>query len=193
MDFKMGTPHVEFLRRLQQLTAQTIEYQDSELSRTLNDRAVGLQGLVENRWQDRIDRALRRLEAAFSRSPILMTAAQNDFTPWNIRLGGSLAHVFDWEYAADQYLPLFDPLHFVLLPLALKRRPTAGMERRLREVLVVCHGWFGSSTCHHAEAQALAYLVNLATLYLWSVRGDGIDDPVVESYAALIDRLLRAG
>jgi len=135
---------------------------------------------------------MRRMEEALSGAPILMTAAHNDFTAWNIRVDGGVARVFDWEYACEEQLPLFDPLHFVLMPMALKREPTAKMMQKLHETLAICESWFGREECLAAETQALAYLTNLCTLYLWSQCGRSAGDPVLDSYARVIDCICSA-
>lgn len=192
LDFRLGTAQLDFLRKLQESSLQCIQYQYSILYRTINLRVKDLRGLLSEAWSMRLERALRQIDDSCSNSPLQLVTAHNDFTPWNIRVKLDLASVFDWEYAADQQFPLFDPLHFVLMPMALKRESTGNMIRKMNSTVQLCGQWFGSVRCHKAETQALAYFVNLCTLYLWSMRGASESHPTLESYARLIDYLCRA-
>jgi hypothetical protein len=118
-----------------------------------------------------------------------MTAAHNDFTPWNIRVENHIARVFDWECAEVEQLPLFDPLHFALMPMALNREAPAKMIQKMRQTLQGCESSLGPEECHAPETQALAYLINLCTLYLWTLRGKSDSDLVLQSYERIIDYL----
>jgi hypothetical protein len=165
--------------------------EESRLYRNLRSRLKDLSGLLSEAWSTRLDMGMRRIEQSLSGSPILLVAAHNDFTPWNIRVERDVARVFDWEYADYEQLPLFDPLHFILMPMALKSRPTAKMVQSMRETLQLCRQWIGKESCYEGQTQTLAYLMNLCTLYLWSERGKSDLNPVLESYARLIDHLCR--
>jgi Ser/Thr protein kinase RdoA (MazF antagonist) len=183
---------IHFLRKFHEASRRRLRYEESRLYQNLQARRRELDGLLTEDWSRRIEKAMRRMEEALSGAPILMTAAHNDFTAWNIRVDGGVARVFDWEYACEEQLPLFDPLHFVLMPMALKREPTAKMMQKLHETLAICESWFGREECLAAETQALAYLTNLCTLYLWSQCGRSAGDPVLDSYARVIDCICSA-
>ena len=192
LEFRLGEPQVEFLRRLQEFSIQSICYEDSKLFRTLNSRLANLNGHLTEAWSTRFKKGLQRIEQELSGSPILFVGAHNDFTPWNIRVARDTARVFDWEYADDEQLPLFDPLHFTLMPMALKSRPTGNMVQAMHKALQLCQRELGADRCCNAETQALAYLVNLCTLYL-SGNHEAIDsDPIILSYARLIDHICGA-
>jgi Phosphotransferase enzyme family len=191
-DYRFGELHIDFLRKLQECSRQTISLQESRLYNNLRSRLKNLRGLLSEAWSTRLDKAMRRIEQSLSRAPIVLVAAHNDFTPWNIRVERGIVRVFDWEYADYEQLPLFDPLHFALMPMALRRRPMAIIVRRMRQTLQLCEHWFGKESCRAAEIQLLAYCVNLCTLYLWADRGDCTLHPVVASYARLIDYICRA-
>jgi hypothetical protein len=188
-DYKFGELHFVFLRKLQEFARQTIRYEESGLYRNMRLRLKDLSGLLPEAWSIRIEKAMRRIEQSLSGAPILFVAAHNDFTPWNIRVEDGVARVFDWEYADDEQLPLFDPLHFALMPLALMRRPTIKMVQRMSQTLQLSQQWFGKEFCYEAQTQALAYLMNLCTLYLSAERGRSDSNPVLESYAVIIDSL----
>lgn len=189
LDFRLGELQVEFLRRLQDVSRQSMRYEESGLCRTLNSRMKDLSGSLPESWSMRLEKAMRQITDSLSDAPTLFVDAHNDFTPWNIRIQNKLAHVFDWEYAAHERLPLFDPLHFVLLPMALGGRPTFEMVRKIQDTVRLCQQWLGKEFCYQPKTQALAYLVNVCTLYLWSVRGNYGPDAVVESYAGVINSL----
>jgi hypothetical protein len=130
---------------------------------------------------------MQQIEQSLSSTPILVVAAHNDFTPWNIRVERNVARVFDWEYAEHEQLPLFDPLHFALFPMALRSRSTHEIVQCMNQTLQMSQMWLGKEFCCESKAQALAYLMNLCTLYLWSERGKADSNPVLKSYARIID------
>jgi hypothetical protein len=168
LDFRLGESQFDFLRGLQESSLQTKHYEDSEFCRTIDSRISDLSGCLSDAWSSRLQIAARRVKQSLSQVPILVVAAHNDFTPWNIRLKRGVALVFDWEFAAYEQLPLFDPLHFALTPMALSGRPIAKMIERMQGTLQHCRQSFKSEFCYEAQTQALAYLVNICTLYLWA-------------------------
>ena len=190
-DMRLGDLQLDFLRKLQKFSLQSMRYEDSGLYRTLSSRLVDLNGLLPEAWSTRFEKAMRRIKESLPGSPVLLVAAHNDFTPWNIGLQHNLAYVFDWEFAADGQPPLFDPLHFALMPLGLWSRPTTKIVQRMYETLQLCQQRLGKELCYEAQTQALAYLVNLCTLYLRAVRGASDSNPLLQSYAPVIDHICR--
>lgn len=191
-DFAFNQLHVEFLRSLQEHASQRMSLEESRFLRNLRSRLNKLSGQLSEAWSTRLELGLRKIETSFSGPPILMVAAHNDFTSWNIRLGQNVAKVFDWEYADYEQFPLIDPLHFALAPMALKGKPTGTMLHKMRETVQNCKQWLGKERCYKAETQALAYLINLCTLYLWADRGKRNSHPTLMSYARVIDSQLGA-
>jgi hypothetical protein len=191
IDFRLSASQLDFLKKLQSSSLRRLRYEDSSLYKTLNLRLAELEGQLSEAWSARLERAMRRIKESLSGSPVLLVAAHNDFTPWNIRILHNFAYVFDWEYAANEQLPLFDPLHFVLLPMALKRRTAVKMFQRMQETLQLCQECFGVEFCSHALTQGLAYLMNVCTHYLWGARGRSDLHPVLDSYARLMDHIGR--
>jgi hypothetical protein len=188
-DFTFGDPHVVFLRKFQEFSRRTMQIEESRFYHNLCSRLKDLSGLLSEAWSTRLDKGMRQIEQTLSGRPILLVAAHNDFTPWNIRVERGVARVFDWEYADYEQLPLFDPLHFALMPMALWSRPTARIIQCMNQTLQTSLQWFGNEFCYATQTQALAYLISLCTLYLWSVRGASESDPVLASYSRLIDHL----
>jgi hypothetical protein len=135
---------------------------------------------------------MKKIESSLVASSTLFVAAHNDFTPWNIRLLNGRACVFDWEFAAHEQLPLFDPLHFALSPLALEGRPVNEILRAMGETVRQCRLSLGEEQCSNPEIQALAYLVSLCTLYQWADGGTRNAHPTLVSYASMIDSMTAA-
>ena len=187
--FTFGDPHVAFLRKFREFSRQTMQIEESRFYRNLRSRLRDLGGLLSEAWSTRLDKGMRQIEQSLSGTPILLVAAHNDFTPWNIRVERGVARVFDWEYADYEQLPLFDPLHFALLPMALRSRPTARMIQCMNQTLQNSQRWLGEEFCYKAEVQALAYLMSICACYLWSVQGQYDRHPVLDSYAEMIDHL----
>jgi hypothetical protein len=118
-----------------------------------------------------------------------LVAAHNDFAAWNIRVRRNVVSLFDWEFAADEQFPLFDPLHFALMPLALSRSSVVKLTRTMNRTLQLCRQEFGEELCSQAQMQSLAYFANVCSLYLYADRGEAKSNPVLESYARMIDLL----
>jgi hypothetical protein len=189
VDYRFGESHVTLLHRIQEHSRQIMRLEDSRLYRNLRSRLTDLNGLLSKAWSVRFETAMRRIEQSLSASPVLLVAAHNDFAPWNIRIERGVARIFDWEYADYEQLPLFDPLHFILMPMALKHHPAAKMIKGLQETLLLCSQWPGKEFYFEPQIQALAYLTNLCAFYLWSVRGASEVHPVLDSYSGVIDHL----
>jgi hypothetical protein len=188
-NFRLGRREFEFLQKLQAYSLRVMHYEDSILHRKLDLRIKELRGLLPVEWSIRLDQAMRRIEENMSGSPVLLVAAHNDFAPWNICIQDKSAFVFDWEFAADEHFPLCDPLHFALMPMALKNTSLSLMIQKAYSTIRLCQQWMGEDRCYKAEGQMLAYLVNLCTLYLWADRGQRNTHPALVSYARMIDRI----
>jgi hypothetical protein len=187
IEFEFTDAHSDFLRKLHAYSRQNLRLQESNLYRNLRSRQTDLNGLLDDAWSRRLDKALRLIEESFSDRAELFVAAHNDFTPWNIRIDQGIARIFDWEYADYEQLPLFDPLHFALMPMALEKRSTSCIVNCMHATLGKCPEWLGRECCHHDQTQALAYALNLSTLYLTAEQGKPGADFVLESYSRLID------
>jgi hypothetical protein len=189
IEYKFGKPHIEFLRKFQDFSRQTKHLDESRIYQNLRARLNDLSGLLSEAWSTRLDLGMQRIERSLSGQQILFVAAHNDFTPWNIRVNHGVARAFDWEYADYDQLPLFDPLHFILLPMALRSQPTVKMIASIHQMQQMCSKWLGNECCCAAQTQTLIYLINVCTLYLWSDRGAFESHPVLNSYARIIDRM----
>lgn len=190
--FSLGEPHFDFLRKLQAYSERPVRYQDSILHHSLHARMDDLDGLLPTEWSERISKATRKIEAALGTSSAPFVAAHNDFTPWNTRLRNGIVSVFDWEFAAHEQLPLFDPLHFAMSPLARQNKSRHEIIRAMDATILSSRRSLGVERCNHPEIQALAYMVNLCTLYMWADRGTRNSHPMLVSYAGIVDTILSS-
>jgi len=188
-EFKLGESQLEFLRKLQDSSLKSLRYENSKLYRTMTWRLQELSGLLTPAWSARLNRGLERINQALSGHPIALVAAHRDFTPWNVRAENGISKVFDWEFADTEQFPMIDPLHFALTPLALKTRSTERLMNCIFDTLRLCQASFAAQFCYEAQAQALGYLISVCTFYLSSVKGNYETNPVLDSYALVIDRL----
>ncbi len=191
ISFDIGAPHFDFLRKLHDYASCKKDFGDSALRRNLLQRINAVDGALPEAWSARLRNGIQKVDEALSGRPLLMTAAHNDFTGWNIRLLHGHAHVFDWEFAAHEQLALFDPLHFVLMPRALEAGPTGPFLKRISQVLSLCRRFLSAECCAMPEVQTLAYLLNVCTLHLRDDASVHRTDPAMHCYGDLIDHLLR--
>jgi hypothetical protein len=189
LEYQFREPHIAFLRKMQEYTRRTMPIEESRLYLNLHSRLKELSGFLTEAWAVRLKAGMKRIEQSLSGNPIILVAAHNDFTPWNIRVECGIARVFDWEYADVEQLPLFDALHFALMPMALKHRSMSSIFQKMQDTLQMCDQWFGHDLCYEAQTQALAYMLNLCVFFLLSTQGKYDSHPVLDSYADLIDHV----
>lgn len=123
MSFELGQPHFAYLNVLQATSHQSRRYSESQFARTIASRLDDVESLLPTEWAIRLRKASYAVERLFGDSNMPYVIGHNDFTPWNVRLAAGRAYVFDWEYGEPESLPLLDPLHFALKPLALRVAP----------------------------------------------------------------------
>jgi hypothetical protein len=191
VDYRFGEWNIAFLRKLHDYSSQTMRFEESTLYRLIRTRMDDLSELLPGAWSSRLEKGIKHIEKSLTGYSIQLVAAHNDFAPWNVRVEHGIASVFDWEYAAYQHCPLFDPLHFALMPMALKLKPVAKIIAKMQDVLQASTHWFGPERCYKVEIQALTYCMNLCTLYLWADPKQHDRHPVIQAYAMLIDYLCR--
>jgi hypothetical protein len=189
-DFRLGAAHFEFLRALHRWSGRSLRYPESGLARNLRARLGRLQNKLPQRWIDRLGRAVDRVEAAYGDSSSLFAVSHGDFSPWNTLIHRSRLLVFDWEFAAEECLPLFDPLHFALKLPALKAAPLSHTSAILEKTLAACAVHLPQEFCRRPKAQALAYLVHVCTHFLDDDPALASGNAALDAYAALMDHLL---
>lgn len=189
-NFRIGTAHFNFLRALHNWSARNLRYPESDLARNLRVRLSSLQNKLPQRWIERLSSAVEHIEMKYGDSPELFTVSHGDFSPWNTLIHQDRVLVFDWEFAAAEQLPLFDPLHFALKLPALKAVPLAQMNAVLEETLAACMTHLPHEFCRHSKTQALAYLTNVCTHFLNDDPSLASGNRALNAYAALMDHLL---
>lgn len=189
IDFRLGTAQFDFLLKLQGVSAQSMQYGNSRLHATFTARVAGLQGHLSEAWSRRLNAGVKRVEEALSALAVWLVSAHKDFTPWNVRVDKGIAKVFDWEFADEEQLPLFDALHFALTPMALKNQTREKIVQGISNTVAQCRTVFQERFCFKGEIQALAYLLSVCLFYLSSVQGRYGTHPVLDNYALVIDHL----
>ncbi len=142
-------------------------------------------------WKVRWEQAIRRLTASGDFRHQLLAPAHRDFTRWNMREKDGKLHVYDWEFASQGYVPLYDLLHYNLLPSALRgRRISYGSVLRSLDKFVLRNG-LPPDYMKGAATQTLAYLLDVSLFYMASHEERVANDKVVNAYGHLIDEILR--
>lgn len=75
---------------------------------------IGQQHNIPNTKVERLAYNLKVLLHSFEPKALIPVAyAHGDFTPWNMYVGESNIHLYDWELAMPEQLLLYDAFHFV--------------------------------------------------------------------------------
>jgi hypothetical protein len=181
--------HLQLLSSLQEMTDEHHDFLNSMMRENLRVSLQSVAAKLSERWLERAMETLHILDVRLQPS-IPMVNAHRDFVPWNMRGRDQGIYLFDWEYASEQYLPLYDLFHYILMPMVLKKRIAPGqIQQVLSDVKEL-----GSLLAHGREkvavpdVQLLAYLLDRSLLHLVSNNGKTIGDQVVERYGELIDQ-----
>jgi hypothetical protein len=182
--------HIQFLAQLQQATDPALGFAGSAMQATLHETVAALSGKLSDEWQRRAEVALRQVDAQLGESGLPMVAAHRDFAGWNMLESGARLFVFDWEFAREGYVPLYDLYHYHLMPTAVRKDVSLGQVRSaIRNVVHEAEGLpDGAGKSQYAAAQMLAYLLDVCLFYLESNNGADQGDMVVLRYGKLIDR-----
>lgn len=151
----------------------------------LADAASTLRGKISQLWSDRLAACLALLLDTVPLD-LVLTRSHGDFTKWNMRRNGDQLLLFDWEYSRPNIPILYDFLHFLLIPLALRGR-IRGIA--LRKIWATLNRYIPHRKSDLAW-QILFYANHLSLIYLDANEGRDSGDRVLESMAELIDRLL---
>jgi hypothetical protein len=181
--------HLQLLSNLQELAAEHHEFHSSVMRENLRVSLQTIASKLSERWLERSMDALHVLDERLQ-PPMPMVNAHRDFVPWNMRQRDQGIFLFDWEYASEQYLPLYDLFHYILMPMVLKNRITPSQIRRVlgdvRDLGLLLTR--GKEKVSMPDIQLLAYLLDRALLHLVSNQGSTRGDQVVERYGELIDQ-----
>jgi hypothetical protein len=108
--------HADFLRRLGAIECHAQPFATAPVAGVLRGNWRQLAPQLTAAQLDLLSPALADCMALLSTWHGPFVISHGDFAPWNIRVDNCEVHVFDWEYGAGGMPPLFDLLHFHLLP-----------------------------------------------------------------------------
>ena len=107
-----GALQENFLKRLYDVTAREIVWDESDLARALRDLREHVDWLPDGvdgeMVAKRIDDVMGRMEG----ERVMYGGYHGDFTPWNMFVEKGELFVFDWEYAGRSYPKGLDRYHF---------------------------------------------------------------------------------
>lgn len=180
---------LSFLQMLQSSGDQSIDFLHSVMLRNMENRLERIRLTLTSQWRVRAEQSIDLLKSGFLKLPCKTMVAHRDFSPWNMYVTNKGIYVFDWEYASDGYVPLYDIVHFLLMPFAVKQKLSI---KKVEETFRVIMDWCCKKhlSPHSPESiklQTLAYMLDLCLFYLDSNNGDDTGDGVVANYAKLID------
>lgn len=180
----------EFLSTFQRAFEDESQYSTSLMRKMMVRRLELMKHAMSNTWQSRAKRTLQMLDQAFMGTTIPMVAAHRDFVPWNMRITPKGLFLFDWEFASEGYLPLYDLYHLLLMPSVLKGRVTRAVMRNAMDSATsyLETAMDGHYKINKPEYQLLAYLLDLCLFYLESNNGQEEGDQVVQRYGKWIDQ-----
>jgi hypothetical protein len=180
---QLGNGQIDFLRLLQSELPATRGFAGSVMQGEMSGCFERWKSVMKPEWRERLERAIAYVQSHLA-GELPMAAAHRDFAHWNIRRGRAGILVFDWEYARSGYVPLYDAMHFLLMPAVLAAplapRDAARAIRSLPPRLAPAD----SVT---RAAQCLAYLLDVCLMFIDANQGEAIGS-VVRRYAILIDQ-----
>lgn len=187
---RLGPAQGHFLAALHRMRSKHISFSDSHMAASMRQRLGRVEDTLSAAWERRAHAAYALLSDELEGRPLPMTTAHRDFTRWNMCVSREGGSVFDWEYAADEHVPLYDAFHFMLLPLALKRRVFRTDVRRVVRRAARFGGAYldDRRSVQQASAQMLAYVLDVCLTYLESNDGREDGDVIVERYGRIIDQ-----
>lgn len=160
-DGRMTAPVLDFLSRLRVATAREQRLRESHWWQTLNDDIGQLNDRLPARWQTRFIRATATLADQLIDRPIIFSTVHGDFAPWNIRIQGQNAFVFDWESARAAAPCWFDYFHFGAMQ--------AANAKRRYELTASTSAWLGTLAptieANNVYVLYLAYLLDISVYY----------------------------
>lgn len=179
--------HVRFINDLHEFGSVSRSYLASDMRKAMYARLEKVGANLSSAWSSRAEKSLKILDEQLVGAELPMLAAHRDFAPWNTRQTAHGLFVFDWEYASEDYVPLYDLFHYVLMPAASRKDLTTSDARAALRTILAFEQLLGENKTTMADFQLLAYLIDLCLFYLDSNNGRDIGDKIVYRYATLID------
>lgn len=118
-----------FLAQLYKKTKQQLLFEESDYNHSIIALQEHLDWLPANIDRMVVATAIAGVMAKYRGKTVEFSAYHGDFTPWNMFVEKERLFVFDFEYAALAYPPMFDKIHFAL--------QTAIFEKKLQKEEIV--------------------------------------------------------
>lgn len=190
---RLGEGHLRFLSALQSSFAVHDGYCGSKMENVMLQRFKKIQSALSDEWRLRIEKAIILVQKGFKNYLLPMCAAHRDFVPWNILIKhDGIFFVYDWEYAAEECVPLYDVFHFLCKPRLLSRGPS----RRFATKILTKAEFFcrqlpkGNMKILAVDIQFLAYLLDWCIFSLEANGGLDGEDVILKRYGWLIDTFI---
>jgi hypothetical protein len=191
--FSFESQHEQFLSVLGHATVQWVHYEDSLEFQFARSALGRLSPVLGAAIYAELQSASENILKAIGGLQLPTVLAHRDFSPWNIRWHASGIFVFDWEYAAEGAIPVYDFFHFHLIQRALSSwrnlALTSNYVLSLTSLaLAYLQKTFPESnwTPKIVKYLLLAYLTDLLLFYVDSGKEFDINHPVLSSYFNLI-------
>jgi len=183
----LGFEQICFLSKLHESSSYEACFSGSCMHRTMLARLDNLRYSLSPTWKARAEKTLDIVLRQLSDKQFQLVTIHGDFVPWNMRNTSQGLYIFDWEYASNGYLPLYDLCHFLLLPAVLNADISKSKFNSLRKELILVSASLPNSFHNLVDIQLLAYMLDLSLLYLNANEGRDSGDLVLARYAKLID------
>ncbi len=108
------TIHADFLFRLFNQTKIVTDFEKSTCLKEVSARLQSIDRKISEDWSILLARALRWCSGKIGRCKLPLGLAHLDFTPWNTFLSNGRLFIFDWEFAREAWIPLYDAFHFII-------------------------------------------------------------------------------
>lgn len=156
----LGRHHWQWLRLVEGITGEYSSFASSEMWRNVLRTHEEVKNALPTQWKEHYAWALELLEDQLGPQEIPLILAHRDFTPWNTRSwpDGRL-YVFDWEFSAWSYTPLYDYFHFQFMRALMQKGVFTPSLPSLWIYNARERGW------KRAEMLFLAYIVDVSLFY----------------------------
>ena len=109
---KFGHMHEDFLSQLHEKSKQLIQFEESDLYKSIIALEEHLDWLPVNIDESVILKAISDIKKRYCGCEVEFSAYHGDFTPWNMFVEKKELFVFDFEYAGMSYPAGLDRYHF---------------------------------------------------------------------------------
>ena len=134
-----GELQESFLERLYDATVQDIEWEESDVAKSLCDLREHIDWLPNGVDGEAVVKRIDAVVECMKGKRVRYGAYHGDFTPWNMFVEEGELFVFDWEYAGMSYPKGLDRYHFWMQTAIFEKH--WGMEELRRYICSVDGEW----------------------------------------------------